>query len=154
MLVKRRLSRSASPLITRTKAPMGILVSDISAPRSPVTMFSPTLNPGVVFTHEEQRQLGLTGRLPPTMLTLEQQADRVWIQLQSFATYLGRILLLRQPRYRHELFYCKVLANTYPDPARRCRCPTKAVPGISAIGMLVASKSRWANRRPTPPAME
>jgi malate dehydrogenase (oxaloacetate-decarboxylating) len=74
-------------------------------------MSSPTLNRGVGFTHEQRRGLGLTGRLPSAVLTLEQQADRVWHQLQSMATDLGRNLHLEQLHYRHELLYFKVLAD-------------------------------------------
>jgi malate dehydrogenase (oxaloacetate-decarboxylating) len=76
---------------------------------------SPSLNRGVGFTHAERRRLGLTGRLPPAVLTLEQQADRVWHQLQSLATDLGRNLLLEQLHYRHELLYYKVLEDHLPE---------------------------------------
>jgi malate dehydrogenase (oxaloacetate-decarboxylating) len=80
-------------------------MSDPHAPRIPAVLSSPSLNRGVGFTHEQRRQLGLTGRLPPAVLTLDQQADRVWHQLQSLATDLGRNLLLEQLHYRHELLY-------------------------------------------------
>jgi malate dehydrogenase (oxaloacetate-decarboxylating) len=78
-------------------------------------MSSPSLNRGVGFTHEERLRLGLTGRLPPAVLTLDQQADRVWHQLQSLATDLGRNLLLEQLHYRHELLYYKVLEDHLPE---------------------------------------
>jgi malate dehydrogenase (oxaloacetate-decarboxylating) len=87
----------------------------MSVPRIPAALISPSLNRGVGFTHEERRQLGLTGRLPSAVLTLEQQADRVWHQLQSLATDLGRNLLLEQLHYRHELLYYKVLADHLPE---------------------------------------
>lgn len=90
-------------------------MSDARTPLIPVAMSSPTLNRGVGFTHEERRRLGLTGRLPSAVLTLEQQADRVWVQLQSLATDLGRNLLLEQLHYRHELLYFKVLADHLPE---------------------------------------
>jgi malate dehydrogenase (oxaloacetate-decarboxylating) len=86
-------------------------MSDARVPRIPAAMSSPTLNRGVGFTHEQRRGLGLTGRLPSAVLTLEQQADRVWHQLQSMATDLGRNLHLEQLHYRHELLYFKVLAD-------------------------------------------
>ena len=78
-------------------------------------MSSPSLNRGVGFTHEERRRLGLTGRLPSAVLTLDEQADRVWHQLQSLATDLGRNLLLEQLHYRHELLYYKVLEDHLPE---------------------------------------
>lgn len=90
-------------------------MADGHVPRIPIAMSSPSLNRGVGFTHEERRRLGLTGRLPSAVLTLEQQADRVWHQLQSMSTDLGRNLLLEQLHYRHELLYYKVLEDHLPE---------------------------------------
>ena len=82
-----------------------------SGPQIPVALATPSLNRGVGFTHEERRRLGLTGRLPSGVLTLEQQAERVWRQLQGLATDLARNLLLDQLHYRHEVLYFKVLSE-------------------------------------------
>lgn len=90
-------------------------MSEAHTPRIPLAMASPSLNRGVGFTHEERRRLGLTGRLPPAVLTLDQQADRVWHQLQSMATDLGRNLHLEQLHYRHEILYYKVLTDHLPE---------------------------------------
>ncbi|BBX62325.1 NAD-dependent malic enzyme [Mycobacterium saskatchewanense] len=90
-------------------------MSDPHAPKIPAALSSPSLNRGVGFTHEQRRQLGLTGRLPSAVLTLDEQADRVWRQLQSLATDLGRNLLLEQLHYRHELLYYKVLEDHLPE---------------------------------------
>ena len=60
---------------------------------------------------EQRRKLGLTGRLPSAVLTLEQQAQRVWQQLQRLGTDLDRNLLLDQLRNRHEVLYFKVLSD-------------------------------------------
>ncbi len=90
-------------------------MSDPHAPKIPVALSTPSLNRGVGFTHEQRRRLGLTGRLPSAVLTLDEQADRVWHQLQSLATDLGRNLLLEQLHYRHELLYFKVLEDHLPE---------------------------------------
>ncbi len=90
-------------------------MSDAHAPRIPAALAAPSLNRGVGFTHEQRRQLGLTGRLPSAVLTLDEQADRVWHQVQSLATDLGRDLLLEQLHYRHELLYFKVLEDHLPE---------------------------------------
>ncbi|MGH3563919.1 MAG: NAD-dependent malic enzyme, partial [Mycobacterium sp.] len=66
---------------------------------------------GVGFTHGERRRLGLTGRLPSGVLTLEQQAERVWHQLLGVSTDLARNLLLDQLHYRNEVLYFKVLSE-------------------------------------------
>ncbi|OBG37851.1 NAD-dependent malic enzyme [Mycobacterium sp. E3198] len=86
-------------------------MSDPCTPRIPAALAAPSLNRGVGFTHEQRRRLGLTGRLPSAVLTLDEQADRVWHQLQGMATDLGRNLLLEQLHYRHELLYYKVLED-------------------------------------------
>lgn len=84
---------------------------DGCVPRIPLPLVLPSLNRGVGFTHEERRRLGLVGRLPPGVLTLQQQADRVWQQLQSLTTDLARNVLLDQLHYRHEVLYYKVLSD-------------------------------------------
>lgn len=80
-------------------------------PHVPVALSAPSLNRGVGFTHEQRRRLGLTGRLPAGVLTLEQQADRVWRQLLGMPTDMARNLLLDQLRYRHETLFFKVLSE-------------------------------------------
>jgi malate dehydrogenase (oxaloacetate-decarboxylating) len=82
-----------------------------SAPKTPLALATPSCNRGVGFTHEERRKLGLTGRLPSAVLTLDEQAGRVWRQLQSMPTDLARNLLLDQLHYRHEVLYFKVLSE-------------------------------------------
>ncbi|MDT5303849.1 MAG: hypothetical protein QOG79_7273 [Mycobacterium sp.] len=77
----------------------------------PPALATPSLNRGAAFSREERRRLGLTGRLPSGVLTLEQQANRVWQQLQSTPTDLGRNLLLDQLHNRHEVLYFKVLCD-------------------------------------------
>ncbi|BBZ12782.1 NAD-dependent malic enzyme [Mycobacterium branderi] len=90
-------------------------MTDGCVPQIPLALVTPSLNRGVGFTHEERRRLGLTGRLPPAVLTLDQQAERVWHQLQSVSTDLARNLLLEQLHYRHELLYYKVLIDHLPE---------------------------------------
>src|ERR1700740_3755758 len=71
-------------------------------PHVPPALATPSVNRGVGFTREQRRKLGLTGRLPSGVLTLEQQGQRVWQQLQRLGTDLDRNLLLDQVRNRHE----------------------------------------------------
>ncbi|HEX7322383.1 MAG TPA: NAD-dependent malic enzyme [Mycobacterium sp.] len=80
-------------------------------PQLPAALTTPSLNRGVGFTREERWRLGLTGRLPSGVLTLEQQAERVWHQLLGMPTDLSRYLLLDQLHYRHEILYYKVLSD-------------------------------------------
>src|SRR5246500_5107744 len=84
-------------------------------PRLPAALATPSVNRGVGFTREQRREFGLTGRLPSAVLTLEQQAERVWQQLQRLSTDLDRNLLLDQLRNRHEVLYFKVLSDHLTD---------------------------------------
>jgi hypothetical protein len=82
-------------LTNRTNKAMNI---EGCTPKIPLALTTPSLNRGVGFTHEQRRKLDLTGRLPSGVLTLEQQAERVWRQLQSMPTDLARNVLLDQLR--------------------------------------------------------
>ena len=52
-------------------------------PTEPAVLNDPLRNRGVAFTLAEREALGLTGRLPSGVLTLEEQAHRTWQQLQA-----------------------------------------------------------------------
>ena len=86
-----------------------------SAAKTPLALTTPSRNRGVGFTYEERHTLGLTGRLPSGVLTLDEQAGRVWRQLRSMSTDLERNLLLDQLHYRHEVLYFKVLSEHLPE---------------------------------------
>jgi malate dehydrogenase (oxaloacetate-decarboxylating) len=86
-----------------------------SAPHIPEALTSPSLNRGTAFSPEQRHALGLTGRLPSAVLTLEDQAQRLWQQLQSLPTDLARNLLLEQVHNRNEVLYFKVLSEHLPE---------------------------------------
>jgi malate dehydrogenase (oxaloacetate-decarboxylating) len=86
-----------------------------SAPHIPEALTSPSLNRGTAFDATQRRALGLTGRLPSAVLTLEDQAQRLWQQLCSLPTDLARNLLLEQMHNRNEVLYFKVLSEHLPE---------------------------------------
>jgi malate dehydrogenase (oxaloacetate-decarboxylating) len=86
-----------------------------SAPHIPEALTSPSLNRGTAFDAQQRRALGLTGRLPSAVLTLEDQAQRLWQQLQSLPNDLARNLLLEQMHNRNEVLYFKVLSEHLPE---------------------------------------
>jgi malate dehydrogenase (oxaloacetate-decarboxylating) len=86
-----------------------------SAPHIPEALTSPSLNRGTAFDAEQRRALGLTGRLPSAVLTLEDQAQRLWQQLCSLPTDLARNLLLEQVHNRNEVLYFKVVSEHLPE---------------------------------------
>jgi malate dehydrogenase (oxaloacetate-decarboxylating) len=86
-----------------------------SPPHIPEALTSPSLNRGTAFSPEQRHALGLTGRLPSAVLTLEDQAQRLWQQLLSLPSDLARNLLLEQVHNRNEVLYFKVLSEHLPE---------------------------------------
>jgi malate dehydrogenase (oxaloacetate-decarboxylating) len=68
-------------------------------------------NRGVAFTQAERDALGLTGRLPSAVLTLEQQALRAYGQLHRQGSDLAKNVYLEQLHDRNEVLYYKVLGD-------------------------------------------
>lgn len=80
-------------------------------PAVPEVLDDPLRNQGVAFTPAEREALGLTGRLPSAVLTLEQQARRVYAQLRRQPDDLAKNVYLEQLHDRNEVLYYKVLAD-------------------------------------------
>ena len=81
------------------------------APATPGVLEDPMRNRGVAFTAAEREKLGLTGRLPTAVLTLEQQAQRVYQQLQAQGSDLAKNVYLEQLHDRNEVLYYRVLSD-------------------------------------------
>jgi malate dehydrogenase (oxaloacetate-decarboxylating) len=75
----------------------------------------PFLNRGMAFTAAERETLGLTGRLPSAVQTLDQQAQRVYRQLQAQPNDLAKNVYLEQLHDRNEVLYYHVLAGHLPE---------------------------------------
>jgi Malic enzyme, N-terminal domain len=89
------------------------IVTDRKAttPRTPAMLQDPVRNRGVAFSAEERAELGLTGRLPSAVLTLDEQAQRAYIQLRSAPAGIARKVYLEQLHDRNETLYFKVLSD-------------------------------------------
>ena len=68
-------------------------------------------NRGTAFTHEERRALGLTGRLPAAVETLDQQTARSYAQLQHQPTDLAKYVFLEALHDRNETLYFSLLGQ-------------------------------------------
>jgi malate dehydrogenase (oxaloacetate-decarboxylating) len=90
-------------------------VGDRHTPSTPRALTDPLLNHGVGFTEAEREALGLTGRLPAAVLTLDQQAERAYRQLQAQGTDLSKNVYLEQLHDRNEILYFKVLKDHLPE---------------------------------------
>ncbi|AXI76210.1 NAD-dependent malic enzyme [Peterkaempfera bronchialis] len=80
-------------------------------PATPNALVDPLLNRGVSFTQAERDALGLTGRLPSGVLTLERQAQRAYRQLQDQGSDLAKNVYLEQLHDRNETLYHRVLTE-------------------------------------------
>jgi malate dehydrogenase (oxaloacetate-decarboxylating) len=80
-------------------------------PAVPEGLVDPVLNRGVAFSAAERETLGLTGRLPAAVLTLDQQANRAYRQLQDQDSDLAKNVYLEQLHDRNETLYYKLLAD-------------------------------------------
>jgi malate dehydrogenase (oxaloacetate-decarboxylating) len=76
-------------------------------PAVPGVLDDPVLNRGVAFSPAERESLGLTGRLPAAVLTLEEQADRAYRQLQQQGSDLAKNVYLERLNDHNETLYCR-----------------------------------------------
>ncbi len=71
---------------------------------------TPQINKGTAFTHAERRALGLTGLLPPAVLTIEQQAERAYQLFKSQPNDLAKYAFLTAMQERNETLLFHLLA--------------------------------------------
>jgi malate dehydrogenase (oxaloacetate-decarboxylating) len=86
-------------------------VSMTRTPAVPGVLDDPMRNRGVAFTLAEREALGLTGRLPSGVLTLEEQARRAYQQLQCQGSDLAKNVYLEQLHDRNETLYYELLGD-------------------------------------------
>ena len=80
-------------------------------PQKPQILTNPLTNRGTAFTHEERAQLGLVGRLPAAVETLDQQAARAYKQISEYETDLEKYIYLDQLHNRNEVLYYRVITD-------------------------------------------
>jgi malate dehydrogenase (oxaloacetate-decarboxylating) len=80
-------------------------------PAVPGVLQDPISNRGVAFSRADRDRLGLTGRLPSGVLTLDRQALRAYQQLQRQPGDLAKNVYLEQMHDRNETLYYRVLAD-------------------------------------------
>src|SRR5262245_58311155 len=82
---------------------------------TPRALEDPVHNRGVAFTTAERESLGLIGRLPSAVLTLDQQAQRAYRQLQNQGTDLAKNVYLERLHDQNETLYFKLLTEHLPE---------------------------------------
>jgi malate dehydrogenase (oxaloacetate-decarboxylating) len=81
------------------------------APGIPGILEDPIRDKGTAFTEAERDALGLTGRLPSAVLTLDQQAQRAYQQMLRQGGDLAKNVYMEQLHDRNEVLYYRVLAD-------------------------------------------
>ncbi len=74
-------------------------------------MASPLINKGVAFDEEERQALGLIGLLPPTVLSLDEQAVRAYEQYHTQPTDLAKNVFLTLLNDRNEVLFYRLLLD-------------------------------------------
>jgi malate dehydrogenase (oxaloacetate-decarboxylating) len=80
-------------------------------PVTPQALLDSMENRGSAFTDAERDALGLIGRLPAAVLTLDEQVHRVYLQLENQPNDLAKYVYLEQLHDRNEVLYYRVLAD-------------------------------------------
>ena len=83
----------------------------VHTPVIPAQLQDPLHDKGTAFTQEERDALGLTGRLPSAVQTLDQQAQRAYQQMLRQGDDLAKNVYLEQLHDRNEVLYYRVLAD-------------------------------------------
>lgn len=94
--------------------------------RGEAVLRAPLVNKGTAFTESERRTLGLTGLLPPTILTLEQQAQRAYAQYSAQADDLHKNVYLNALHDRNEVLFYRLLTEHLPEMLPIVYTPTVA----------------------------
>ncbi len=72
---------------------------------------TPQLNKGTAFSTEERDEFGLTGKLPACVETLEEQAERVYLQYQSYETPLQKNIYLNKIHDTNQVLFYKLVQD-------------------------------------------
>ncbi|WP_318365291.1 NAD-dependent malic enzyme [Enterobacter sp.] len=77
----------------------------------PVLLEFPLLNKGSAFSLEERSQFNLLGLLPEVVETIEEQAERAWLQYQGFKTDIDKHIYLRNIQDTNETLFYRLVEN-------------------------------------------
>ncbi len=77
----------------------------------PVLLEFPLLNKGSAFSIEERRNFNLLGLLPEVVESIEEQAERAWIQYQGFKTEIDKHIFPRNIQDTNETLFYRLVQN-------------------------------------------
>ena len=97
---------------------MGARSSPLDPPESPrglALLRDPLLNKGTAFTEAERDALGLRGFLPAHVLSLQEQVERVLVNLRSLPSDLEKYIALNALHDRNEALFFRVVIDNIDE---------------------------------------
>ena len=89
--------------------------SERRAVRGMELLHDPALNKGTAFSQVERDALGLEGLLPPRVMTLEQQAERVLENFRRTRDDLGKYIFMIALQERNETLFFRVVVDNLEE---------------------------------------
>ncbi|MDE5445144.1 oxaloacetate-decarboxylating malate dehydrogenase [Bradyrhizobium sp. CSA207] len=109
----------------------------------------PLLNKGTAFTEAERDTLGLRGLLPPCLLTMETQVERVLTNLRMLPTDLEKYVALNALHDRNEALFFRVVVDNIDEiqpiiytPTVGLACQKYGLIFQRPRGMFISSRDR------------
>ena len=96
---------------------------------------APMINQGTGFTADVRQQLGIVGLLPPQVLTMKTQLDRVYTQLHRQPTDLAKYVFLTELLDRNEVLFHRLLTDHLQELLPIVYTPT--------VGQAISEYSQW-----------
>ena len=75
----------------------------------PALLETPLLNKGSAFSEQERASFNLTGLLPPSYETIEEQVERAYMQYSSFSNNLNKHIYLRAIQDNNETLFHRLI---------------------------------------------
>ena len=105
------------------------------AMRGRAVLRTPMLNQGTGFSQQARDQLGLVGLLPPQVLTMKAQLNRVYTQLHNQPSDLAKYIFLTDLLDRNEVLFHKLVADHLEELLPIIYTPT--------VGQAIQEYSQW-----------
>jgi malate dehydrogenase (oxaloacetate-decarboxylating)(NADP+) len=87
----------------------------LDSPRGLALLRDPLLNKGTAFTEAERDALGLRGFLPANVLSMEEQAARVLVNLRTLPNDLEKYIALNSLHDRNEALFFRVVCDNIDE---------------------------------------
>jgi malate dehydrogenase (oxaloacetate-decarboxylating)(NADP+) len=83
----------------------------VQFPHGPSLLRNPLLNKGTAFSAAEREAFGLTGLLPPLISNIDDQVDRILLNLRRLPTALEKYIALNALRDRNETLFLRIVCD-------------------------------------------